>query len=333
MTLLEKRPALAPDIASDGEPTRRLRPSLPPRAPKVPKPPRRIPRSLQPPRPLGPRAAALRIASVLLAVMLLGFVGNLMVLSHLQHTISQQNLENELRAQLAEGTLPVSEGTVDNVLLGDGDPVAFLEIPSIGVREVIVEGSSSATTKAGAAHRRDTMLPGQAGVSVVMGRASAYGGPFGRLQELAPGEQFTVTTGQGEHTYEVIGLRYAGDPAPPPPKAGESRLILETARGPAYVPTGIARVDAILTSKAQPSGTRQTTPLALPAEDKELATDPTTAWALVFAVQLLLLVEAVAVWAYVRMGSRKTWVVFLPVGLLSGIYVADQAATLLPNLL
>ena len=118
-----------------------------------------------------------------------------------------------------------------DVLLPDGAPVALLEIPSLGIREIVVEGTDSATTQLGPGHRRDTALPGQAGVSVLFGRAAAYGGPFARIQELAPGDEFTIITGQGEHEYEVIGLRYAGDPAPPRLTAGESRVILTTARG------------------------------------------------------------------------------------------------------
>lgn len=301
--------------------------------PRPPKPPRRIPASMREPRPLGPREAAARTALMLVAVLLLGFIANLMVLGQLQHQIAQQNLENTFIAQLAEGTAPVSEGTVDDVLLSDGAPVALIEIPEIGLREVIVEGTDAATTKAGPGHQRDTVLPGQKGVSIIQGRQAAYGGPFSRLQELVPGQRFTVVTGQGEHTYEVIGLRYAGDAAPPPPRAGESRLILATARGAAYMPTGVARIDARLVSEAQPSGTRQTTAVSLPPQDRPLATDTSTVWALVFAAQLLLIIEGAAVWSFVRVGARKTWVVFAPLTLLAGVYVADQAANLLPNLL
>ena len=270
---------------------------------------------------------------MLVSVLLLGFVVNVMVLSHLQHVVAQQRLDDAFRAQLAEGVAPVGEGTVDDVLLEDGAPVASIDIPSIGVHEVVVEGTDSATLKSGPGHRRDTVLPGQAGVSVLMGRASAYGGPFGRLQELVPGTEFDVITGQGEHTYQVLGVRYAGEPAPAYTGGASGRLILQTARGAGYSPAGVAWVDAQLTSEAQPAGPRQTTYVSLPPEDRALATDTRTAWALVFAAQLLLLIEACAVWAFVTVGPRKTWVVFAPLTLLGGLLVADQTVNLLPNLL
>ncbi|AWB96992.1 sortase [Agromyces badenianii] len=269
----------------------------------------------------------------MLAALALMFVLNLMLFGHVQHFAAQQRLSDTFRAALEAGTAPVSEGDFDDVLLADGVPVALLDIPSLDLREFVVEGTSSAQLTAGPGHRRDTALPGQAGVSVIMGRNAAYGGPFSGIQRLAPGEKFTVRTGQGLQKFEVIGLRYAGDPTPPAPKRGESRLILQTARGAAFVPGGIAYVDAKLTSEVQPAGARQTSSLTLPREDTALATDTTTVWALVFALQLLIVVEVAAVWAFRRIGAQKTWIVFVPVVLLAGLFVADQVARLLPNLL
>ena len=276
---------------------------------------------------------AIRTTLTIVAVLIFGFLAHLTIFGQVQHFVSQQQLTNSLRAELAQGTAPVSEGTVDQVLLEAGAPVALIDIPSIGVHEVVVEGTDSGSLRAGPGHRRDTVLPGQAGYSVIMGRAAAYGGPFARLQELRPGQQFTVITGQGRQEFSVLGVRYAGDPMPAPLDAGKSRLILVTARGPAFVPSGIARVDAELVSETKPAGVRATTFVTLPAVDRELATDTRTVWALVFALQFLLLVELAAVWAYRRVGLRKTWTVFLPVVTVGGLFVADQVVRLLPNLL
>jgi LPXTG-site transpeptidase (sortase) family protein len=283
--------------------------------------------------PLTPAQLRSRSILVLVASIFLAFAANLMVLSHLQQFVAQQQLTDSYREQLAAGTAPVSEGAFDDTLLPDGAPVALIEIPSIGLRQVIVEGSSAAELRSGPGHRRDTVLPGQSGVSVIMGRAASYGGPFSKIQELAPGETFSILTGQGLQKFSVIGVRYAGDPSPPSPVAGESRLILETARGPAYIPTGVARVDAELVSDTQPAGQRQTAFATLPVEDKELATDTTTVWALVFALQFFVIAEVAAVWAYRRIGAQKMWVVFVPVMFLAGLVVADQVTRLLPNLL
>ncbi|MFB2583531.1 sortase [Herbiconiux liukaitaii] len=301
--------------------------------PKPPRMPKRMPRSMMPVAPLSIPQVIARSSLALVAAVFFAFAFNLMVLSHLQHVVAQQQLMDTYREQLSAGTAPVSEGAFDDTLLVGGAPVGIIEIPSIGVSQVIVEGTSGGELKSGPGHRRDTVLPGQAGVSVIMGRAAAYGGPFGRIQELAPGETFSVLTGQGLQQYEVIGVRYAGDPSPPSPIAGESRLILETARGPAFIPSGVARVDAQLVSEVQPAGARQSTYNLLPPQATELATDTTTVWALVFALQFFVIAEIAAVWSYRRIGAQKTWVVFVPVMVLSGLVVADQITRLLPNLL
>jgi len=322
-TIIEVRPASrAPEGAALSG-----RPPAPPRMPRRPPPVARVR------APLTPRERIVRTALMIVASLLLGFGANTLLFGHLQHVVAQQQLANEYREQLAAGTAPVSEGNFEDVLLPDGVPVGLIEIPSLGVKEVIVEGSSSTVLKSGPGHRRDTVLPGQVGTSILMGRAAAYGGPFGRIQELAPGQKFTILTGQGRQTFEVIGVRYAGDPTPPPPAAGMSRLILQTARGADYVPEGVAYVDAELVGPGKDPGQRLTRLATLPPEDLALAGDTSTVWALVFALQFLLAIALAAVWAFARVGAQKTWVVFAPATLLAGLFVANQVAILLPNLM
>ena len=319
-----------PPVVSAGE---RPPPPPAPPAPPPPRPPSRMPRSLAPRAELSTTQRIARAVLALVAAVTLLFVAYLAGFSHLQHLVAQQRLDSLFRAQLAAGTAPVSEGTYEDVLLADGAPVARLQIPSIGVDEIVAEGTTSPDLMGGPGHRRDTVLPGQQGVSVLMGRASAFGGPFGRLQELPPGANVTVTTGQGVQTFKVLGLRYAGDPSPAPLTTDEARLILETARGPAFLPHGVLRVDAELVSDVQPPGGRQTRTATLPAEAREMAGDRSTAWALVLALQLLVVVELGAVWATRRVGARQAWVVFVPLTFLAALLVADQTARLLPNLL
>ncbi|PNW10540.1 sortase [Microbacterium testaceum] len=325
--------ATAPGNGAVAEPPREPRQRLLTRPPRPPRPPRRPP---APPRETsemtGAEALARSIVATLLLLLLM-FVLNVTVFSHLQHLASQQRLEDDLRAQLAAGTAPVSEGTFEDVLLADGAPVAIMDIPRLKFHEVVVEGTASAQTAQGVGHRRDTVLPGQVGVSVLMARAAAFGGPFSAISSLDPGDEITVRTGQGLQRFEVIGLRYAGDPTPPNLTRGESRLILQTARGVPYVPTGIVYVDARLVSETQPAGARLTMTGTLGPAEKAMATDARTVWALIFALQFLLAVEVAAVWSFRRFGAQKTWIVFVPVAALAGFFVADQLTRLLPNLL
>ncbi|MBO1902837.1 sortase [Leucobacter weissii] len=292
------------------------------------------PKKPKPPLVLSQRDHAIRGVVGIAAALLLSFAFNLIVFSHLQYFAAQQQLRDRFSAELAEGVAPVSEGDFNSVLLSDGDPVTLLDIPSIGLRTVVVEGSSGGVTSNGPGHRRDTVLPGQAGVSIIMGRASAYGAPFSKIKDLRPGDTFTAITGQGEHVYSVIGVRYQKDPTPTTPQTGESRLILETARtSMPYVPTGVIRVDARLVSDVQDTGARQTTPATLPPSHRAMATDTSTVWALVFALQALIVLEVALVWSVRRVGARRAWAVFVPIALLITFIVTDQVMRLLPNLL
>jgi hypothetical protein len=80
------------------------------------------------------------------------------------------------------------------------------------------------------------------------------------------------------------------------------------------------------------SGARLTTPQTLPLEHRALASDVTTVWALVFALQFLILVEILVIWSVRRFGLRKAWVAGIPVVLLASILASDQLVRLLPNL-
>lgn len=285
-----------------------------------------------PPMPVW--AAAVRNALVVIAILILGVFGDLAGFGRLSHDAQQRYAFDALRQQLAEGTAPVSELNLDGKKIADGTPVALLSIPAIGMEnEAILEGTSAGVLMGGPGHRRDTVLPGQTGSSVVMGRKAAFGGPFSRLEELAPGDTLTVITGQGEHTYRVIGTRYAGDPSPAPPASDEARLVLMTARGPGYMPHGIVRVDAQLISQIYPAGQRVTTAAALPEADEPMKIDTRTVWALVLWLEALLAVALGVTWAYYRWGHWQAWIVGIPVGAAVFFQIADQACLLLPNLL
>lgn len=304
-----------------------------PRTPRPPRPPRRAPKARPARPPLSPAQTSVRMVAGLLAALLLGMVLYLTGFSRLSHVVSQDRLNADLRAELSAGTAPVSEGDFNDVLLPDGVPLAQLTIPRIGVDETIAEGTTSGVLMGGPGHRRDTVLPGQAGTSVIMGRAAAFGGPFGRIQELQPGDKITVVTGQGEQKFEVIGVRYAGDLAPAPITSGEARMLLVTARGPAFLPSGVLRVDAKLVSEVQAPGARATTKASLKPAEKEMGYDPSHLWALVFVLQAMVAAEVGAVWTRGRIGARQAWIVFVPVGLVLALAMANQLSRLLPNLL
>lgn len=271
-------------------------------------------------------------ALTLLAVLLLTFVGQVTLLSHLRYERAQQTAYADFRAQLAEATAPVGPTGLDDRLLTPGTPVAVLEIPAVRARQVVFEGTSSQVLQDGPGHRRDTPLPGQPGTSVLLGRRAAYGGPFSGIRLLRPGHLIIATTGQGRHEYRVRGVRRPGDPVPPAPGPGAGRLTLMTAGGLPFLPEDILRVDADLSTAAQELPARRLDRQALPPAEEAMGADDGAWVPLVLWGQLLLVAGYGVTWAWTRWGGPQAWVVGVPVLAAVGLSVADQVTRLLPNL-
>ncbi|MFB6784330.1 sortase [Streptomyces sp. NPDC056352] len=269
-----------------------------------------------------------------LAALLLGLVVQILLVSPLQYRAAQQSAFDALRASLAEGTAPVAQTDQQGHLLAPGTPVALIDIPRLHLHHVtVLEGTDSHVLSEGPGHRRDTPMPGQAGSSVLFGRAAAYGGPFGDLHTLVAGDTLTLTTGQGKATYRVLGVRRAGDPAPAPVAAGKGRLVLVTATGHLYQPSGILRVDADVVSGVSETPPPTIVPGSLPDSEQPLASTDGIPWELVMWLQALVLVAIASVWAWHRWGRHQTWIVCAPVMAVLGLQVAGQVTQLLPNLL
>ncbi len=284
--------------------------------------------------PLSPRMQLVRACLVLLFALTATLLLQLMFVSSLQSRAAQRQAFTSFRAELANGTAPTGPTTEAGRVLALGTPVAFIEIPSIGLRQVVGEGTAASELLHGPGHRRDTPLPGQVGTSVLFGRRAAFGGPFSRIAELTKGAEIKVTTGQGaDFTFRVIAVRRDGDPALAAAARGTSRLTLVTAAGRAFFPEGVLRVDADLEGQAVVGPARLISASGLPAAERLMAGDTRTLWALALWLQALIALSIGAVWAWHRWGRVQTWIVFLPALLLVGLCVSGEAARLLPNLL
>lgn len=268
----------------------------------------------------------------MVAACLLVFLVNVTIVSQLQHWTAQHRLYGEFRLSLAEGSIPIGQTDVFGALVSPGTAVAQLKIPSLGVDEIVVDGTASSQTMTGVGHRRDTPLPGQAGVSVLMGRAAAYGGTFGDIGSLAPGAELTVLTGQGQSTYRVLGVR-TDTTILPVLSADQGRLTLVTASGPAYRPDGVTRVDAELVGTTYPRPPVAIGPGAIPASEEVLAGDSSRSFALSWLVLLLACLVMASIWSWKRWRKPATWLVFAPVLGAVALAVAASVTTLLPNLL
>jgi LPXTG-site transpeptidase (sortase) family protein len=279
------------------------------------------------------RVRVISTAVTIVSAALLGFVFYLAIASRLHHDGAQYQAYANFRNDLALATAPTGPlhpGRTD--LLQPGTPVALLDIPEIGVHEVVFEGTDGGVLRDGPGHQRSTPLPGQEGISIIMGRSTLYGGPFGRIGTLQPGDQFTVTTGQGVNEFKVLGNRRAGD-LQRPLATGAGRVTLVTADGSPLVPNDVLRVDADLISDVQETPKMSVTAADMEDAEEALASDHGAVLPLVLFGEGLVATTWFTIQARRRWGRRPAWVVGVPVLGYFGLAVADQVARLLPNLM
>lgn len=269
----------------------------------------------------------------MLALVTLWFVFFATVISPLQEAHAQHNAYTAFREQLTQ--LAPQTAPLGGVITPDA-PVALIDAPSLGLKNVVVvEGTAAGDLNRGPGHQRNTPLPGQAGVAVVMGRANLFGGVFSQLTSARPGDSIKVTTGLGVADYEVEHVRHVGDPFPPALPDGGSQLTLISSEGGhwynGWQPSRPVYLDAKLTSKVLPDpGGRLS---SVPKAEKPMHGDPSVLFELVLWLPLLALASVLAVWLAARWGRWQTWLVGTPIVLAALWGVSETAVQLLPNLM
>ena len=264
----------------------------------------------------------------MVALVCLWVLAQMLVLSGFSQARDQEILYTEFRESLASATASIGPTTPP------GEPVALLSIPRLRISQVVVEGTASGDTLAGPGHLRKTVLPGQVGTSVVMGRAVTYGAPFGELDRLVVGDEIKVVMAQGEVSFDVVNVRRAGDPYSQPLAAGAARLTLQTAEGEgrlaALTPSEVLYVDADAPKGyVPPAGL----PDSVPTPELMMERDPGAFPLLSLHLAVLLAVTFGVVAARQRWPAPMVWVVAAPVALALAWSTTDVVMRLLPNVM
>jgi LPXTG-site transpeptidase (sortase) family protein len=275
-------------------------------------------------------ALVMRAALLVLAVVSIGMVVQLAYVSRLEHRSAQVNLYNQFRTELAQGTGPLGPRGIHHSTLALGAPMAQITIPSIGVSQVVLEGTTGNILADGPGHMRSTVFPGGTGDSIILGRAAAYGGPFGRISHLRKGAKITVVTQVGTSVFRVIDVRPSGAKVIKVP-GNSSVLTLGTASGTPFAPSGVVFVDAL--KIGEPVAAQNPLVKTVPASEQPLGFDTGDLWALSLCVLGLAALAGGAIWTWKKRGHAQAWIVFTAPMLLVWMFVADQFARLLPNLL
>ncbi len=185
-------------------------------------------------------------ALVTLGLLLLLFVAYQLWGTGIYQARAQNTLEQQFNQSLERGgstttttptatTSPVATTTTLGPLTvpPEGDAVARIGIPKIGIDQYVVEGVNVDDLRKGPGHYPSTQLPGHEGNSAIAGHRTTYGAPFGDLDQLDPGDEIDVTTVQGKFLYTVVEQRVVEpsevsvlDPSSDPANAGHQLATL-----------------------------------------------------------------------------------------------------------
>ena len=84
-----------------------------------------------------------------------------------------------------------------------GDALGRLNVPKLGLRMIVVDGTDSATLKKGPGRYRGSFLPGEGGLIYIAGHRTTYSAPFARIDTLRPGDRVTFDVPYGTFEYAV----------------------------------------------------------------------------------------------------------------------------------
>jgi len=101
--------------------------------------------------------------------------------------------------------LPTEPPVQDLPAVEEGDPIARLEIPSIGIDHIVVAGVSTSELKKGPGHYPETPMPGQLGNAAIAAHRTTYGQPFFDIDKVQNGDEIIVVTLAGRFVYRVTG--------------------------------------------------------------------------------------------------------------------------------
>lgn len=265
-----------------------------------------------------------RWGSSALLVLILGLFVFAKVFTPMAEDRAQALLEKEFTPALLNGVAPVGYP------IATGTPVALLEIKDINVRRVVVEGTRAEELAKGPGHLVGSAIPGQPGTSAILGRSSRYGSAFARLDELKAGQEVTVTTAQGVHTYEVVDstVRSANDSAA---FTGERNMLLLITGVGGASPDKRLVVRALLTSPVFPAGAAatevQTTTAELGLEGSTHSPMQLAIWLFLLLILLVSLIPLTE-----KIGKRVAWLIASPLIAVALFEVWQHATLMYPSI-
>ena len=144
-----------------------------------------------------------KIIGVLLILIGVGIIGTV-AYKKIVTSQKQNELLEAFESQLEEGDNENTEEEVNLDSINGYTPIAIMEIPSIKLKQPVVEGITEDVIKYFLGKFPESTMPGEVGNFAVAGhRVSDFTDAFINLYKVKPGDNVIVTTKDGKYTYEV----------------------------------------------------------------------------------------------------------------------------------
>src|SRR5262245_13459150 len=93
----------------------------------------------------------------------------------------------------------------------DGDAIARLRIPRLGLNAVVVDGTGVDDLRRGPGRHLESFMPGERRLVYIAGHRTTYGAPFGDINELKRGDPITIEVPYATIHYRVTRHRIVDD--------------------------------------------------------------------------------------------------------------------------
>lgn len=142
-----------------------------------------------------------KIIGVLLIIIGVGIIGTV-AYKKIVTSQKQNELLDIFENQIAEGNGENEEVNLEAI--NGHTPIAIMEIPSIKLKQPIVDGVTDDVIKYFLGRFPESSMPGEVGNFAVAGhRVSDFTDAFINLYKVKPGDKVIVRTMKGKYTYEV----------------------------------------------------------------------------------------------------------------------------------
>lgn len=237
--------------------------------------------------------------------------------SHEQSTL-RAKIQHEIPAKLRHDAAPKpvsNSGPAKVAAPGDvpaeGQPVGILRIPSIGLDQVVVQGTGDNDLTKGPGHYLDTPLPGQAGNSAIAGHRTTWGHPFYSLNAVPVGAPVYITTPQGAFTYTTKSVKVVSPDDNAVLASTSAPSITLTTCNPLYSASQRLILRGQLTaSRLVGAASHSVAPTPKPPPKTSLAGTTSGTWWSVALWGLGVIALGVALWG-VGQRTHRRWLIYL----------------------